>query len=174
MVCRDRGWAVCLRLPRLFVPSAGQSSGAGDAFATYAAGSTNSSNALYTGLFPAGNTAPGSQAALPTQTLATPAGASGFKWIAVEIAKNGNVVTWKLNGTLIATVNTTTFTTPTAGNNILFGYSDTNSTTNSNMANMQSLQFGLIDNVVVTPEPASLGLGALAAVGLMVVRRRRG
>lgn len=146
---------------------------AGDAFTTYAAGSRNSSNALYTGLFPAGQTAPGSQAALPTQTLSTPAGATGFRWIAAEIEKSGNIVTWKLNGTLIATVNTTNFTTATAGNNILFGYADTNSTTNSNSANMVALQFGLFDNVVVTPEPGSLALAMLAGVGAIACGRRR-
>ncbi len=145
-----------------------------DSHATYAAGSTNSSNAFYAPLFPAGQAAPAGQ--LPPafgglQTLATAAGSAGFRWHRVEIEKGGNLYTWKINGTLIATVDGTAFGTPVGGSNILFGYSDTNSTNNANV-NFPLLQFSLIDNVEVVPEPASLALCLMAGFGLLFGRRR--
>lgn len=139
-----------------------------DAHATYAAGSRNQTAALYTTLFPAGATAPGSQASMPTQTSSTPAGAAGFRWHDVEITKLGSVVTWSINGTVIGTVDSQFFTT--GGGNILFGMSDTNNTTNTNAQLLADLQFTLIDNVVVTPEPTSLA--ALAGASLLLRRRR--
>lgn len=141
-----------------------------DAHATFAAGSRNQSALLYTTLFPAGATAPGSQGA--TQTSSTPAGAAGFRWHQVEIVKIGSLVSWRVNGTLLGTVDTSFFST--GGSNILFGHSDTNNTTNSNATLLQDLQFTLIDNVIVTdvvPEPASVGM--LAMVGLAALRRGR-
>jgi hypothetical protein len=146
-----------------------------DLHATYAAGSRNSSAALYTATFPAGATAPADQlAAHSTQSGSTSAGAAGFRWHDVDITRIGDTVTWHVNGTLLASLDTSSFTT--GGSNILFGHSDTNSTTNTNAQLLQDLQFTLIDNVVVTdvvPEPAAMSLLAVAAVaGLR--RRRRG
>lgn len=140
----------------------------------YTAGSQNSSAALYTATFPAGATAPAAQqSAFPTQTSSTSAGAAGFRWHQVEIEKLGNIVTWKVNGVLLSTLDTTQFIPPLGGSNILFGHSDTNSSTNSNAANLQALQFTLIDNVEVVPEPSSVALCSLAAIGLAVAARRR-
>jgi hypothetical protein len=139
-------------------------------FATYAAGDRNASAALYTGLFPAGATAPGSQAAIATQSGMTSAGAAGFRWHDVKITKSGSVVTWTVNGTLLGTIDTAGFTTPTSGTNILFGHSDTNSSTNPDAAAMALLAFTLIDNVRVIPEPSSL---ALLAFGLSALLWRR-
>lgn len=144
-----------------------------DAHVTYAAGSRNQSAALYTTLFPAGATAPGVQAGMPTQTSSTPAGAAGFRWNDVEITKNGDIVTWTINGTLIATVDSSFFST--GGSNILFGHSDTNNTTNSSAALLEQLEFTLIDNVrvEVLPEPTGILPCVLGAVGLAARRRRR-
>lgn len=146
-------------------------------FATYAAASRDNLAALYTGLFPAGNSAPAlQQTNFPgSQTGMTPAGGPGFKWHDVRINKTGAVVTWTVDGTLLATINTAGFTTPTGGTNILFGSSDINSGTNTS-ANFETLAFTLIDNVrveAVVPEPASLALGAFAAVGALAAGRRR-
>jgi hypothetical protein len=143
-------------------------------FATYAAGSLNNTAALYTGLFPAGNSAPALQQTnfAGSQTGMTPAGGPGFKWHDVRINKTGAVVTWTVDGTLLATVNTAGFTTAPGGTNILFGSSDINSTTNTS-ANFEVLAFTLIDNVQVVPEPGSLALCALAAIGALAAGRRR-
>jgi hypothetical protein len=76
-------------------------------------------------------------------------GVFGFKWHQVEISKVGNIVNWKVDGTLLATVDTTNFTTPTGGNNILFGHSDINGSFSSD-PNFPFVQFTLVDNVKVT------------------------
>jgi hypothetical protein len=145
-----------------------------DAHAVYAAGSRNQSAVLYMTTFPAGATAPpAQQASFATQTMATPAGAAGFRWHDVRIVKLGNVVTWTVDGVLLGTVDETLFATPVGGTNFLLGHSDTNLTTNANAALLEALQFTLIDNVRVTPEPASLGMIGLAACGLLAARRRR-
>ena len=146
-----------------------------NAHVVYAAGNTNQSAALYTTLFPAGATAPGSQSGEATQTSSTIAGAAGFRWHAVEIKKVGSIVTWSINGTLIATVNESLFTgTLPAGSNILFGMSDTNLSTNASPTLLDKLQFTLIDNVTVTdiPEPATLVLFGMAVAGAFCIRRR--
>jgi hypothetical protein len=144
-----------------------------DAHAVYAAGSRNQSAALYTATFPAGATAPGSQASLPTQTGGTSAGAAGFRWHDVRIRKLGNSVTWTVDGVLLGTVDTTLFASPVGGTNILFGHTDTNLTTNSSATLLEQLQFTLIDNVEVIPEPAAAGLIGLAAIGLVAAGRHR-
>jgi hypothetical protein len=143
-----------------------------DAHAVYAAGSRNQSAALYMTTFPAGATAPGSQASEPTQTAATPAGAAGFRWHDVQIKKVGNLVSWTVDGVLLGTVDETLFGTPVGGTNILFGHADTNLTTNSNAALLDRLQFTLIDNVVVVPEPATMLLGLSLAACVLGLRRR--
>jgi hypothetical protein len=145
-----------------------------DAHAVHLAGSRNNTAALYLATFPGGAAAPGSQAALPTQTGTTSAGAAGFRWNPVRISKLGNLITWSVNGAPLATVDTTSFTTPTGGTNILFGMSDINSTTNSSAALLEQLQFTLIDNVQVTvPEPVTASLLGLAMIGMLGVSRRR-
>ncbi|BBO34823.1 PEP-CTERM sorting domain-containing protein [Lacipirellula parvula] len=148
----------------------------GDAAATYAAASTNSSAALYQTLFPAGATVPAAQnTAFPTTQFGTSvAGAAGFRWHNVVIEKVGAIVTWTIDGTLVATVNTTGITT--GGNNILFGMADTSLGAGTPAATFAAVDFTLIDNVRVTnnvPEPASLALVGLAGLGLAAARRRR-
>jgi hypothetical protein len=54
-----------------------------------------------------------------------------------------------VDGTLLATVDTTEFTTPTGGDNILFGHSDINAGISAD-PNYAIVQFTLVDNVQVS------------------------
>jgi hypothetical protein len=142
---------------------------------TYAAGSQNNTAALYTATFPAGNTVPPAQnAAFPATQFGTSlAGTAGFKWHDVQITKVGNLITWKVDGTLLDTTDTTLFTVPTSGSNILFGMSDTSLGAGTPASTFAAVDFTLIDNVRVSdvvPEPGSLALLCLAALPLL--RRR--
>jgi hypothetical protein len=93
-----------------------------------------------------------------------------MEWHEVEIEKSGSIVTWTVDGTLIATVDSATATT--AGNNIFFGHSDTNATSSTD-PNDGALLFTLIDNVRVTiPEPGTLVMLVIGLVGFVAVRRR--
>jgi hypothetical protein len=120
-----------------------------DHHATYHAGSRNNTAALYMDNF--GNVeAPAAQVALfPQQTGATAAGSVGMEWHEVEIAKIGDLVTWKVDGVLLITLDTTNFVTPVAGGNIMFGQSDINATVSMDPERL-NLLFTLIDNVKVS------------------------
>jgi hypothetical protein len=81
-------------------------------------------------------------------------GVFGFAWHEVEISKIGNLISWKVDGTLLATVDLTNFTVPPGGTNILFGHSDINDS-RSEDPNFPHVQFTLIDNVKVTAAAAA-------------------
>jgi hypothetical protein len=132
---------------------------------TYAAGSQNNSNVYYNTPFPGGATSP----AVQGPTLISPAGTPAFTWVQTEITKIGNIVTWKANGSLIATVDLSA-QAALGGTNIALGHSDINATGPSD----PNLVFGLIDNLTVTsivPEPTSLSLLGLAGVAALFRRK---
>jgi MYXO-CTERM domain-containing protein len=132
--------------------------------------SNNNSNAYYMTAFPA-VAGPAAQTALfPGQTGSTDPGEIAFAWRKVVLDVTAATVTWTVDGTVMATVPRLGLTT--GGGNIFFGHSDTNAGSSTD-PNDVALNVTLIDNVVVVPEPASLGLGALALCGLLAVRRRR-
>jgi hypothetical protein len=137
---------------------------------TYAAGSQNNSATYYTAAF-LPQSAPAAQVTLfPGQTGTTDAGEVAFRWMQVEVERAGNILTWKMNNTLIATTDLSTATL--AGDNIFFGLADTNATSSTDLND--HLITAIFDNIVVTavPEPASGGL-FLAAVLFFAGRRRR-
>ena len=142
---------------------------------TYAAGSQNSS-ATYYSVY-TGKTAPAPQTtAFPQQTGTTAVGSQAFSWHDVAITKSGNLVTYEIDGTLIATVDLSaaaTAGTTFSGGNILLAHSDIN-TTSSTDPNADSLLFGLVDNVRVTlvPEPSTYALMSLGALALLARARR--
>jgi hypothetical protein len=112
--------------------------------------------------------APAAQLMLfPQQTGTTLVGSAAMAWHQVEIEKLGTAATWKVDGTLIATIDLTTVTL--SGGNIFFGHSDTNSTSSTD-PNDVNLLFTLIDNIHVVPEPSG---NLLLAIGCFLVSRLR-
>jgi hypothetical protein len=141
------------------------------ATALYAAGSQNNSAAYYVDAFP-GQTAPAAQTALfAEQTGTTLAGSMGFAWRDVEVRKEGAVVTYSVDGTLIATVDFAD--TLTLSTNISLGLFDSNA--GSSTSPNDFLNTVVFDNIRVSPvpEPATAGLIALGAGALALARRRR-
>jgi hypothetical protein len=128
----------------------------------------NNTNAYYASY--GGLTAPAAQLALfPQQTGTTAIGAQGFVWRSVVIEQIDTVVTFKIDGILIATIDTTTFS-GTSGTNILFNQFDINNNASTD-PNAPALLFGLIDNIFVeVPEPSAL---AGLAIGLLAICSRR-
>jgi MYXO-CTERM domain-containing protein len=134
------------------------------------AGSSNASHAYYSSF---GSVAPpAAQTALfPQQTGTSLVGSAPFEWHDVVITKDATSVTWTVDGILIATVPAGDDSVAT-GNSIFFGHADTNATSSTDV-NDVNLLFTLIDNVVVTPEPATLGTAAFGLLGACARRRRR-
>lgn len=141
----------------------------------YAAGSLNNSASFYGTLFP-GQTPPAAQTGLyASQTGTTAAGTPGFAWNLWEITKTSASITWKVNGTEIASVDASLFPSVFGGNNIALGQADINATSSSS-ANAGVLIFGLFDNVTVTavPEPEEYAAVASSAlIGFALWRRSR-
>jgi hypothetical protein len=155
---------------RAYSSAAPTSYGAGNAVYQSAGNPTgviNDNGTYYTTNFPA-QSAPAAQLGLyPGQTGTTNAGEVSFKWRQVEINVLNNMATWKIDNVLFATIDLSTVTL--GGSNILFGHGDTNSGVSTD-ANDTLLNVTLIDNINVTPEPATL---ALLALGGLALRRKR-
>lgn len=138
----------------------------------YAAPSRNASDPYYAGF--GGVAAPAAQLALfPQQTGTTGVGSCGMAWHQVIITVNNNTVLWRVDGLLLATIDTSGMTL--GGGNIFFGHSDINASSSTD-PNAPALLFTLIDNIRVEtrpiPEPATLTLLGLAALPLLIRRRR--
>jgi hypothetical protein len=154
---------------RAYSSAAPTSYPSGDAVYQAPGGAINNSNAYYAVYTP--QSAPPAQVLLfPGQTGSTDAGETAFKWRHVVIDVSGGFANWSIDGTALGRVDLSTVTL--GGGNILFGHSDTNGTS-SNDPNDSLLNVTLIDNVCVTPEPSSVVLLGLAAVGLVAAARRR-
>lgn len=135
------------------------------------ASARNSSDPYYAGF--GGDSAPQAQLDLfPNQSGTTAAGAQGFTWHDVAIMKLGNMITYTIDGTLIATVDASTVTL--GGGNILLNQYDINAGSSAD-ANVRLLHFGLFDNVrvEVVPEPSTIALGAFGLGALYLLRRRQ-
>jgi hypothetical protein len=154
---------------RAYSTAAPTSYAGGNAVYQAPAGAINNNAAYYAAAFPSVS-APLAQVGLfPGQTGSTEAGEAAFAWRRVEILVDGGFATWSIDGLPIAKIDLSTVTM--GGGNILFGHSDTNAGSSTDV-NDTLLNVSLIDNisVVAVPEPASLSRLALAGLAL---RRRR-
>lgn len=130
-------------------------------------GGINNSNAYYTAAFPS-VALPGVQNGFATQTGTTLAGSTGFKWRKWTITKVGTIVTYSIDSLLISTIDTTGLTF--GGDRLLIGFNDINATSTSTTSR---LNFMLVDNLQVVPEPASVVAMAMGAAGILIRRRRK-
>ncbi len=125
-----------------------------DASGVYAAGTTGSRNnsaAYYQSTFPpvsATNNCPAQLASYPQQTGLTQGGSAGMRWCDVSLKKVGNVITYTINGLLIATADISTNGT-LGGANIVFGQFDINAGASTDI-NATNLAFSLVDNIRIT------------------------
>jgi hypothetical protein len=108
---------------------------------------------------------------VPVGAETTGAGTQGMEWHSVLIAKNGNTVTWSIDGITIATADISA-AGPFGGANIVFLQSDINSGQTTEA--LEAQLFGLIDNVVVAvPEPSTYALLGLGGAFLFSIARRK-
>jgi len=121
-----------------------------------------------------GHEAPVAQVALfPGQTGTTAIGTQGMAWHTWQIAKSGDTVTWTIDGLLIATV-TNYSSLGLTGDNILFGRFDPFWGASAD-PNGPAMNFTLIDNIMVIPEPSTYAaiFGGLALLGAIAYRSRK-
>jgi hypothetical protein len=155
----------------LALPSTSGYYAAGTTDTPGSADSRNDSVAYYQTAAFGEKSAPAAQLGLyPQQFGTTRKGALGFAWRDVVVEKLGNIVTWKVDGVLIATVDSSTIT-GFGGSNFFLGHFDTNSGVSTD-PNDVNLLFTLIDNVTVVPEPSSMTLMGLSLIGLLVRGKR--
>lgn len=108
----------------------------------------NTASTYYTTNFP-GQPIPAAEAALyPQQTGTAANGTFSFKWHEVALAKIANVITYKVDGILIATVNVVDAGT-SGGSNIFWEQFDINGSASVD-PNFTNLNFMLVDNVRIT------------------------
>ena len=106
-------------------------------------GVRDASNAYYS--LWGGQAAPAAQlASYPNQTGTANIGNAGMAWHTVVITKEGNVVTWAIDGIPIATVTNTTLAFST---NVFVGYQDIWS--GGSVSDVPAMSFGLVDNLKV-------------------------
>lgn len=113
----------------------------------------------------------------PAQQNGTTLGGSfGFEWHEVELRVNATggtggaaAVAWYIDGFLIGTLDAGIGAAfPTTGS-VTIGYADPFASISDNTA----LSFGLIDNLVIIPEPSTYALGLLGLGAFYFTRRRK-
>ena len=145
----------------------------------WAAGTTATSASFsdpyYTSAFPSVSAPAGQSAfAAATQGGSTAAGTLGFAWHTWTITNDSLNVTWAIDGKTIATIPTADYTS--AGSQVSLGNDDTGLTGNS-AANNQLFNAHVFDNLIVrdypaVPEPSTIVLCLIGAMGWVSGRRR--
>lgn len=126
----------------------------------YAAGSRDNISPYYATNFLGNVAPPQAQTNLyPSQTpIRTPNGVVAFKWRDVSLKKVANIISYRIDGVLIATIDATTNGT-LGGANILFNCYDINGNASTDpMAT--NLLFALFDNVRITNFPSVVSVTA--------------
>ena len=120
----------------------------------YAAGGRNNTAAYYSTNFLGGIPVPQAQTNLfPTQTgLSNVVGTLGLKWREVSLRKVGNLITYRVDGVLIASIDAR-FSGALGGQNILFNLYDINGNASTDPTSTNTL-FALFDNVRITNFPS--------------------
>lgn len=149
---------------RLYSPVAQSSYASGNAVYASPGGALNNSNAYYTTAFPSVSL-PGTQNGFTTQTGTTAAGTTGFAWRKWTVERVGNNISYFIDTTRIATVDATTFTA--GGSNLAIVFSDTNA---GSTTSTSRLNFMLVDNIQVVPEPTSM---VALSLGILAIAKRR-
>lgn len=112
----------------------------------------------------------------PNQTGTTAAGTIGFAWHEVELVvdptggtNDATSVSWYIDGLLIGTLDAGIGSSFSTDGSVTIGYQDIFSSVSDNA----TYSFGLIDNLMVIPEPSSFVLVGLGLLGLWGVARRK-
>ncbi len=128
----------------------------------YAAGLRNNTASYYVTNFPGGVAPPAAQTNLfPSQAgVRTPDGVIAFKWRDVALKKVANIITYRIDDVLIATIDASTNGT-LGGANILFNCYDINGNASVDPLTT-NLLFALFDNVRITNFPSVVTVTATA------------
>lgn len=143
--------------------------------ANYWAAGTSSTSASFTDPyygFLSSQNAPAAQSAFSlTQLGSTPVGVLGFAWHTWTVTDDGANVIWAIDGHTITTVPVSAVTF--AGSQVSLGNDDTG-LTGSSVANNQLFNAQIFDNLTVEliPEPTTLSLLGLGAIGFLARRRK--
>lgn len=117
-------------------------------YAAGTVGSRNNTHAYYQSTFTP-VAAPAAQLALyPQQSGMTAGGTAGMRWNDISLKKVASIITYSINGLLIATIDISTNGT-LGGANIVFGHFDINAGASTDV-NAPNLAFSLVDNIRVT------------------------
>jgi len=134
----------------------------------YDVDTNNNSGVDLSGYFPAQSAPQYQQDNYPQQTGEINAGSAGFAWhhMVVTVDSDAGLANFAVDGLSIGTIDANIGNPVAMAGNVQVMYCDMFSSVSDNA----DLSFGVIDNFVVTPEPAGLALLALGAVALL--RRR--
>jgi hypothetical protein len=146
-------------------PASGMYAAGNDTTASMYTTTDGTAPGFYKDIFPSVAAPTAQSTAASTQTGMTVAGEFGFAWHNETFTQTGTSVLWYIDGNLIATVADSLATA--GGSQIALGDQDSNTSTGPTTYN-----FDLYENLVVTPEPASLSMLGLGAMSLLARRRK--
>jgi hypothetical protein len=110
-------------------------------------GPRNNTNPYYRATFPPVSAPPGQLAKFPQQSGMTPGGSAGMAWHDAAIEKNGRIVSYRIDGLLIARIDLST-NGFLGGDKLVFGHFDINGSASLD-PNAAFLAFSLVDNIRV-------------------------